>query len=101
MSECSLDKCDVVCQLKRINRKITILSVMFFIMCAIVLWGVLMICSVYDFSVDTTTITIDSSNGTGSAIYQNGEGNIINGESDSENNNGKHEKKDGAKKTSN
>lgn len=85
MNECNQAECDVIVQLKKLNFKLTILTYMIGILLFIVAWAVYTVAS-YDFEYETTTITIDSSDGTGDAIYQDGEGNIINGKIDSEEN---------------
>lgn len=86
MQTCTPEECSIVIQLKKMNTKLTILTVMIALLLTLVAWSVYTILGEYDFEYETTTITIDSSEGAGDAIYQSGEGNIINGKSDSKEN---------------
>lgn len=86
MIECNQTECDVVVELKKLNFKLTILTYMIAVLLFIVAWSAYTVLSCYDFEYESTTVTIDSSDGTGDAIYQTGEGNVINGESDSQEN---------------
>lgn len=71
---------EVLTQLKKLNQKITILIVMMGILLGLVFWMVLTVATTYEFEVERTTVTVDSGEGGGDAIYQNGKGNTVNGE---------------------
>lgn len=86
MESCLKKDCQITKELKKMNFKITILTYMIGVLLFIVAWAFYTVATCYDFEYATTTITIDSSDGTGDAIYQDGEGNVINGKSDSEEN---------------
>lgn len=86
MESCLQKDCQITKQLKEMNFKITILTYMIGILLFIVAWAAYTVVSCYEFEYVTTSVTIDSSDGTGDVIYQDGEGNIINGKIDSEEN---------------
>ena len=84
MESCLKEECKITEQLKKMNFKITILTYVIGILLFIVAWAAYTVVSCYEFEYVTTSVTIDSSDGTGDVIYQDGEGNIINGKIDSE-----------------